>query len=251
MKTICFALQKGGVGKTSMSVSTACELANRGNKVLLIDADPQGNASGWLIESFNYEFADVLYGSVTVREAVVPSAKIPNLYVLPTTGIGSRLNEYSETKALNEPYRIADDLIPQIKLDNYDYCIIDTSPSFKALEKSCIASCDEVIAVLTLSNMGSDGLTIFADKLTNARQKLRLGDKPIFNKIILNNRNESFKQQKDILEQIEEGTPNFIKFKVPQDQAFDRACGGHGCIDQFNAKDKTIIAIREIAGSIA
>lgn len=250
MKTVCFALQKGGVGKTSISVSVAAELAQNGKKVLLIDADPQGNASSWLLESLNNEFADVLLGDATLKEAVMPAANIENLYVLPTAGTDTRLNEYSETKALNEPYKIADELTPSIKLDGYDYCIIDTSPSFKALEKSCIAAADEVVAVLTLSNMGTDGLEIFGNHLANAKQKLRLGEKPTFNKIVLNNHNAGFKQQNLILQQIEAATQSFTHFVVPQDQVFDRACGGHGSINQFNAKEKTVNAIQEIARSL-
>ena len=66
MKTISFALQKGGVGKTSISVSTAAELAKYG-KTLLIDADPQGNASGWLISELEYELADVLLNKEDAR----------------------------------------------------------------------------------------------------------------------------------------------------------------------------------------
>jgi len=249
MKTICFALQKGGVGKTSISVSVAAELARNGKKVLLIDADPQGNASSWLLTSLNKEFADVLFGDSTLKEAVMQST-VENLYVLPTAGTDTRLNEYSETKALTAQYKIADDIMPSVKLDGYDYCIIDTSPSFKALERSCIAAADEIVAVLTLSNMGTDGLEIFGNHLANARKEMRLGDRPTFNKIVLNNHNAGFKQQKEILAQIENATDAFQKFVVPQDQVFDRACGGHGSINMFKAKPETIQAIQNITRSL-
>ncbi len=249
MKTICFALQKGGVGKTSISVSVAANLAQSGKKVLLIDADPQGNASSWLLTALNKEFADVLFGDATLKETVMEST-VKNLFVLPTAGTDTRLNEYSETKALTSQYKIADDVMPSVRLDGYDYCIIDTSPSFKALERSCVAAADEVVAVLTLSNMGTDGLEIFGNHLANARKEMRLGEKPTFNKIVLNNHNRSFGQQKEILAQIEEATKAFQKFIVPQDQVFDRACGGHASIDMFKAKPETISAIEEIARSL-
>ena len=61
MKTITFALQKGGVGKTSMSVSVAAQLAKFGKKVIIIDSDPQGNSTSWLIEDLENEFSDILY----------------------------------------------------------------------------------------------------------------------------------------------------------------------------------------------
>ena len=160
------------------------------------------------------------------------------------------MNDYSETKALTAQYKIADEILPCIRLDNYDYCIIDTSPSFKALERSCVAAADEIVAVLTLSNMGTDGLEIFGNHLSSARKEMRLGDKPIFNKIILNSHNHGFKQQKEILSQITEATTGFQIFIVPQDQVFDRACGGHGSIDMFNAKKETMEAIKEIARSL-
>lgn len=249
MKTICFALQKGGVGKTSISVSVAAELAQNGKKVLLVDADPQGNASSWLLTSLNKEFADVLFGDATLKEAVMRCG-VENLYVLPTAGTDTRLNEYSETKALTAQYKIADEILPCVRLDSYDYCIIDTSPSFKALERSCVAAADEIVAVLNLTTMGTDGLEIFGNHLAAARREMRLGEKPMFNKIVLNNRNQSFKQQREILTQIEAATTDFQKFIVPQDQAFDRACGGHGAVGMFNAKPETLAAITAIVRSL-
>ena len=52
VKSYAFALQKGGTGKTSISVSLAVELASKGKKVVYIDCDPQGNSSSWLLNSF-------------------------------------------------------------------------------------------------------------------------------------------------------------------------------------------------------
>ena len=59
MRTYSFAIQKGGTGKTTVSVSVAVELARQGKKVVLIDGDPQGNSSSWLLDDLEYELADV------------------------------------------------------------------------------------------------------------------------------------------------------------------------------------------------
>ncbi|MBR6298434.1 MAG: AAA family ATPase, partial [Candidatus Gastranaerophilales bacterium] len=84
MKTIAFALQKGGTGKTSTAVSVATELAKK-HKVVLIDADPQGNASAWYNNELTAELSDVLTNKAGIGEALI-STGIKNLFMIPTAG---------------------------------------------------------------------------------------------------------------------------------------------------------------------
>ena len=94
MKVIGLGLQKGGVGKTSVSVALAAELA-KSSKVLLIDADPQGNASGALLKEIGYELADALLDNCSVDGPVtkteIEKQKLDNLLLLVAKAIGIKL----------------------------------------------------------------------------------------------------------------------------------------------------------------
>lgn len=223
MKTITFALQKGGTGKTSVSVSVAAELAKK-YKVIFVDADPQGNSSAWIgPDEIAYEFSDALTGKAPLGQCISKTI-IPNLFLLPTAGLGGSLRSYQESaEATKQPYHIADDIIPELA-KVFDYCIIDTSPALGAIERSCFAASDEVIPVLQLQQFSVDGLSIFTNNLVQVKKDMRLGDKPILNKIILNSYDARIAQQNDNLAKFKSQNSAAIElFLLPTDQAYSKA----------------------------
>ena len=251
MKTFACALSKGGTGKTSCAATIAVELSRLG-KTLLVDVDPQGNATSWLGgESIETELADVLFGYKEIKEAIYQTSE-KNLFILPTAGLNGQLREYQQNKSSSEPFAFAD-MLESVK-DIFDYCIIDTSPAFTALEKSAINAADEVIAVLQLDEFSADGFQIFGDNLKSMKKQLHIpAEKAVLKKIILNSKDNRLSQQKgfydDAMELVNCG---FELFTIPVDQAFKKAQQAHISIQQTGtAKPETLVAFKNIAESLA
>lgn len=221
MKTITFALQKGGTGKTSVSVSVAVELAKK-HRVIFIDADPQGNSSAWIgPNEISNELADALTEKAPIGQCICKTI-VPNLFLMPTAGIGGSLREYQESKGMTQPFAIAD-MLPELE-KVFDYCIIDTSPAFGAIERACFAAADEVIPVLQLNQFSVDGLQIFITNLATVKKSLRLGNKPELKMIILNSRDERIAQQNDNLKMFMQMKSESVNlFILPTDQAYSKA----------------------------
>lgn len=223
MKTITFALQKGGTGKTSVSVAIALELA-KNHKVIFIDADPQGNASDWIgPDEIDFEFSDALTGKAPIGKCIAKTFS-QNLFLLPTAGLGGTLRSYQESaEATKQPYHIADDIIPELA-KVFDFCIIDTSPALGTLERSCFAASDEVIPVLQLNKFSVDGLTIFTNNLAQIKKDMRLGDKPKLSNIVLNGYDARIAQQNDNLNSFKNMHATGINFFIlPIDQAYSKS----------------------------
>ena len=157
-RILCFANQKGGVGKTTSAVNVAACLARAGTKVLLVDADPQGNATSGIgvskreLESTVY---DVLIGEKTVAETVVEtSAK--NLFLLPSgiDLVGAELELADEAR---REYRLKDAL-EQVR-EQYDYIIIDCPPALGLVTINTLVAADGVIIPLLCEYYSLEGLT--------------------------------------------------------------------------------------------
>lgn len=247
MKTITFALQKGGTGKTSISVSTAVQLAENGKKVLLLDADPQGNATTWLgIEEISVELADVLMKKNPAKDAII-STQVENLSIIPTASLDSDLRLYSKTLATQQPF-IIKHLCREVK-EEFDFLIIDTSPSFGALEESCFLASDEAITVLNIDEFSSDGLITFMQNIDSLKDRYDT-DKPKMDKIILNSRDLRLVQQADYLEKIKSATDSKL-YIVPVDQSFRKAQSVHVPVQYLEGtKKETLSLIKELSSDI-
>lgn len=245
MRRICVAIQKGGVGKTTMSVSLAAELAKR-HRVVLIDADPQGNSTGALLESVDRELADVLYGNAAVDEAVHRTT-VENLSVIPTAAIdekgSNQLKKYRANEAAGNPFAFAD-ITDALAEMGFEYCIFDTSPNFDDFEENIMAASDEALAVVMPDIFSQDGLQVFESNLSNFKKRKRVNN-PVFRTFVFNAVNMSTKMARDILEQLKSSELQYVT--VPQDQNFRKAQGERRTVQQHGAKSETLAALSRLA----
>jgi chromosome partitioning protein len=156
-KIIAIANQKGGVGKTTTSVNLAASHGVLEKKVLLIDADPQANASSGLgIEVENVEIGtyQILEHSNTPQEAIVKSTS-PNVDVIPAH-IDLVAIEIELVDKDNREYMLKEALA-SIK-DDYDYILIDCAPSLGLLTLNALTAADSIIIPIQCEYFALEGL---------------------------------------------------------------------------------------------
>lgn len=255
MKTIAMALQKGGVGKTSLAVALAAELAKEAGAVCLIDADPQGNTSGWLHYEVETELADILFDlangkpGLDIRPAVVKTG-FPGLSLIPTKGLDGRLRLFAETAAAGKP-NIIKALIRLTAALGFQYAVIDTSPSFSPLEKACLLASDEAVTPATADIFGPDGLFIFAENIKRLRADFET-EKPGYRRVIVNALDRRIPQHIKVLEDIKANAGELEVYVIPTDPAFRKAQGLGVTIQELDcAKESTKAELRRLAQNIA
>jgi chromosome partitioning protein len=156
-KIIAIANQKGGVGKTTTSVNLAASLGVLEKKVLLIDADPQANASSGLgidVENVAIGTYQILEHSNTPEEAIV-ACSAPNVWVIPSH-IDLVAIEIELVDKENREYMLKQAL-ESIK-DEYDYIVIDCAPSLGLLTLNALTAADSVVIPIQCEYFALEGL---------------------------------------------------------------------------------------------
>ena len=155
-KIVSIANQKGGVGKTTTAVNLSTSLAKSGKKVLMVDADPQGNAtSGLGIEKeVEHSVYDVMVNEVPVRDTLKNSC-VKNLKVCPSN-INLAGAEVELVSMMSREQRLKEKL-DEVK-DDFDYIIIDCPPSLGLITLNAFTASDSVLIPVQCEYYALEGL---------------------------------------------------------------------------------------------
>lgn len=167
--------QKGGVGKTTTAINLGTALAAIGEKVLIVDMDPQGNASTGLgvpRETRRITIYDVIVDGRSVHDAAVRTA-VPGLDIIPADADMSGV-EIELSQADRRSYRLRDALAAQggDGQTRYDYVLIDCPPSLNLLTLNAMAAADGVLVPLQCEFFALEGLTQLMKTIEMVRQSL-------------------------------------------------------------------------------
>lgn len=170
-RVIAIANQKGGVGKTTTAINLSACLAEKGQKVLAIDMDPQGNMSSGLgldKGSIDKTIYDMIIGETDVED-VINKGTIENLDILPSNVDLSAV----EIELIDEENKefIVKNSIQKVR-DNYDYIIIDCPPSLSLLTINAMTTADSVLVPIQCEYYALEGLTQLIHTVELVRDRL-------------------------------------------------------------------------------
>ncbi|MCS4535484.1 ParA family protein [Corynebacterium sp. HS2168-gen11] len=174
-RKITISNQKGGVGKTTSSVNLAAGLALSGLKVLVIDLDPQGNAStalGVEHRAGTPSSYEMLIGTCTAEQAIQQSTASEHLFCIPAT-IDLAGAEIELVSLVRREYRLLDALqSPFIQDAGFDYIFIDCPPSLGLLTINAMTAVDEVLIPIQCEYYALEGVGQLLNNITMIRQHL-------------------------------------------------------------------------------
>ena len=248
-KIIAIANQKGGVGKTTTTLNLAAAFAEVGHSVLVLDLDPQGNAStglGSLADQREFTTYDVLVGRV-LEERFVIKTELKNLYLIPSTiDLSSADIELASNTNRSKLLRT---VLSNSDLSKYDYIFFDCPPSLNVLTVNALIAADSLIIPLQSEFFALEGLS---QLLMSVREVRSLGNPALrIEGVVLtmfDGRNRlSLQVEEDARENLGELV---FKTVIPRNVRISEAPSFSMPVLSYDSRSKGALAYRELAQEV-
>jgi len=170
VKVISVTNQKGGVGKTTTSINLSAALVKRGKRILLLDMDPQGNASVGLgvdTEDLDSTIYDVLLSEATARDAIVKTESGVDVMTANGDLAGAQVELLNE---IGRELRLKKALAPI--MDDYDYIFIDCPPALNVLTINALVASNSVMIPMQCEYFALEGLSALISTVRAIRETL-------------------------------------------------------------------------------
>ena len=247
-KIIAIANQNGGVGKTTTTINLASALAEKGARILVVDLDPQGNASTGLgvdPEDRGFTTYDLLVGDVSLEEVILPTES-SDLFIVPATVDLSSAD--IELMATEKRSFLLHDALRQPDMDRYelDYILIDCPPSLNLLTVNAMVAAHSVLIPLQSEFFALEGLSQLMLSVREVRQtanpNLRIEG------VVLT----MFDARNNLSQQVEEDARDNLgdlvfQTKIPRNVRVSEAPSFAQSVLQYDPQSKGAMAYRDLA----
>lgn len=246
--TLAVVNQKGGVGKTTTAVNLATTLAQAGRRVLLLDCDPQGNATSGLgrKETVEQSIYDALTGGVPLADVILKDVGVPGLDLAPATLdlAGAEMEMFQE---LSRETILKKILKPVEK--NYQYIFIDGPPSLGLLTLNILTAADAVLIPIQCEYYALEGIS----QLMNIVERVQhhLNPKLAIGLVVLTMHDERINLSRQVVAEVREFFGDLVaKTIVPRNVRLSEAPSFGQPIALYDPKSKGAVAYADLAQEV-